>query len=100
MAELQDRGAGDADLVEKAVQAACGWAAAVSSPVVAPIKRHESSSRAWSSPGKTTAPCGRRLTAAISRAVALLVPVDPATMTGPPTVPVVSRLTSASISRI
>ena len=57
-----------------------------------PVLRPRHRRRSWprtrrssrrSRPGRTTAPCGSRATAAISRAVALLVPVEPATTTGP-----------------
>ena len=52
-----------------------------------------------SRPGSTTAPFGRRQIAAIRRAVASFVPVDPSTITGSRLPAFASRAVSASASR-
>ena len=77
----------------------CGWPAEASavSPS-APIAIQASEWRLWSSPGTTTAPRGRRETVPISRPVDLVLPVDPATTTGPKWRPAARRAISASIS--
>ena len=67
----------------------CGWFDAggvVNLPcasLMPPIDCHASSSRSVSSPGSTTAPCGRRATACRNFAVAGIEPVEPAAITGP-----------------
>ncbi len=67
----------------------CGWFGAggvVNLPCalrIPPSNCHESSSRSVSSPGSTTAPCGRALTAWRNFAVAGIDPVEPAAITGP-----------------
>ena len=63
---------------------ACGWPATPTAPSSpAPIIAQARSSRLWSRSGSTTAPCGARAMAAISRAVARLAPVEPAMIVGP-----------------
>ena len=82
----------------KACSANCGWlGCAASSSARVPIALHASSSSSVSRPGSTTAPFGRRATAARNLAVAGIEPVEPAAITGP--LACVARWTaSASIS--
>ena len=82
----------------------CGWFDAgcvVNLPVMSltpPISCHATSSRSVSSPGSTTAPCGRAATAWRNFAVDGIDPVEPAAIAGPSDC-FVRRSASASIKR-
>ena len=65
-----------------ACMANCGCPIAGAASAAPPIMVQASSSRCVSSPGSTTAPCGRRAMVASKAAVAGIEPVDPAAITG------------------
>ena len=78
----------------------CGWPiTGVASPGACSSARVPASI-AVSYPGRTTAPCGSLATVAISSAVAGIVPVEPATITGPAGGAASRRAASARIIRL